>query len=165
MLDNEFCVFLEYEVSKRFANFRPKKNNNLRHMFKIVTFILLLTVTKSYGQTSVCDTVYSNSETMPKYDNEFKGFSDYLTKELVPIIGTCLKQDAAITTSLYIILTIDNNGKVIEATFPRCNLTPLCKVDLEKKLLTMTGWTAGKKDGQPICCKFSWPISCLKWER
>lgn len=101
---------------------------------------------------------------MPKYDKDIKGLSDYLMKELVPIIGDCMKRDTDMIASLYIILTIDSNGKVIDATFPKDNLTSLCKDDLKKKLLTMSGWTAGQKDGRPACCKFSWPISCLKWE-
>jgi hypothetical protein len=101
---------------------------------------------------------------MPQYKNELKGLSDYLTKELVPIISDCIKRDSDIIASLYIILTIDSNRKVIDATFPRHNLTSLCNENLKKKLLTMSGWTAGQKDGRPVCSKFSWPISCLKWE-
>lgn len=136
----------------------------MRHFFKILTVIFFLTVTKSYGQSSGCDTVYSYVEVMPKYEKEVKGLSDYLMKELVSIIGNCIKRDIEIIANLYIILTIDSNGKVIDATFPRHNLTSLCNEDLKAKLLTMTGWTAGQKDGQPVCCKFNWPISCLKWE-
>ena len=136
----------------------------MRHFFKILTIIFLLTVTKSYGQNNGCDTVYSYVEVMPKYDNDIKGLSDYLMKELVPIIGDCIKRDTEIISSLYIILTIDSNGIVIDATFPKHNLTLLCKDDLKAKLLTMKGWTAGQKDGQPLCCKFNWPISCLNWE-
>ena len=124
-----------------------------------------MTVTKSYGQTNNgCDTVYNNSETIPQYTNDFKGLSDYLTNELLPIITDCIKRDTKTIASLYIILTIDSNGKVIDATFPKHNLTSICKDDLKKKLLTMNGWTAGQKDGRPICSKFNWPISCLKWE-
>ena len=136
----------------------------MRHIFKILTIIFLLTVSKTYGQTNGCDTVYSFVEVMPKYDKDIKGLFDYLMKELVPIIGNCIKRDTEIIASLYIILTIDSNGKVIDATFPKNNLSLLCKDELKTKLLTMTGWTAGLKDGKPVCCKFNWPISCLKWE-
>ena len=136
----------------------------MRHIFKILTFILLLTVTKSYGQTNGCDTIYNNPETMAQYKNDFKGLSDYLTNELVPIIADCIKRDTEIIASLHIILTIDSNGKVVDATFPKHNLTLLCKDELKKKLLTMNGWTAGQNDGRPVCSKFIWPISCLKWE-
>jgi len=131
---------------------------------KILTVVLLLTVTKSYGQTNDCDTVYNYSQVMPKYDKDIKGLSDYLIRELVPIIRDCIKRDTEIIASLYIILSIDSSGKVIDATFPKDNLTLRCKDDLRAKLLTMTGWTAGQQDGQDVCCKFNWPISCLKWE-
>jgi len=132
----------------------------LRQIGKILIVLLQLTVTNSFGQTSGCDTVYSYVEEMPKYD---KGLMGYLTQELVPIIGDCIKRDIEIISSLSIILTIDSNGKVIDATFPKGNLTLLCKGDLKAKLLTMTGWTPGQKDGQPICCKFYLPINCLRW--
>ncbi|MBK7880564.1 MAG: hypothetical protein IPJ83_08415 [Saprospiraceae bacterium] len=138
--------------------------DNLKHFLKILTVVFLLTVTKSFGQSNGCDTVYSYVEVMPKYDKDIKGLSDYLMKELVPIIGDCIKRDTEIIASLIIILTIDSNGKVIGATFPKHNLTSFCKDELKKKLLTMNGWTAGQKDGLPVCCEFNWPISCLKWE-
>jgi len=101
---------------------------------------------------------------MPHFINEFKGLPDYLTNELVPVIAECINRDEELITSLYIILTIDCNGKVIDATFPKHNLTSLCKDDLKQKLLTMDGWTAGQQNGFPVCSKFSWPIGCLKWE-
>ena len=136
----------------------------MRHIFEILAVLLLLTVTKSYGQTNDCDTIYNNSETIPQYENDFKGLSDYLIKELVPIIANCMERDTDIIVSLYIILTIDSDGRVIDATFPKHNLSSLCKADLKKKLLTMDGWTAGQKDGRPVCSKFNWPIGCLKWK-
>ena len=56
------------------------------------------------------------------------------------------------------------NGKVIKATFPKPELTYLCKSDLKKKLLTMTGWKPGQMDGTKVCTHFYWPVSCIKWE-
>ncbi len=121
-------------------------------------------VAKSQGQTCGCDSVYNNPEIMPQFKNEFKGLLDYLKIELVPIIAECIKRDTEIIASLYIILTIDTAGKVIDATFPRYNLTSLCKYDLKQKLLTMNGWTPGQNNRPPVCSKIRLPISCLKWE-
>lgn len=101
---------------------------------------------------------------MPQYKNTNKELIDFLTLELVPIIADCAKRDSNIIGSLYVILTIDSSGKVIDATFPKDNLTAICKADIKKKLLTMEGWVAGQIDGRPICSKFNLPISCLKWE-
>ncbi len=138
--------------------------NPFRHNYIILTFTFLFSVTTSYGQVGRCDTVYSNPETPPHYDQDTKGLFDYFTKALVPTISDCIKRDTGIIASLYIILTIDNNGKIIDATFPRQNLTSTCKADLKKKLLTMSGWKAGQANGQPVCSNFIWPIGCLKWE-
>lgn len=136
----------------------------MQPLFKTLTVFFLLTGTKSYGQAIGCDTVYNNPETMPQYRNDLKGLSDYLTMELVPVIADCIKRDTSIIASLYILLTIDSNGEVIDATFPRPNLTTHCKDDLKQKLLTMGGWTAGQHDGRPVCSNYNWPIRCLKWE-
>ncbi len=123
-----------------------------------------MSVTKSFGQANSCTDVYSKPEIKPIYDNDYKGLSDYLIKELVPIIGNCIDRDKEIIASLYIVLTIDKNGKVIDAIFPNDNLTKICKGDLKRKLLTMSGWTAGRQKGKPVCSKFDWQIACLRWE-
>jgi len=136
----------------------------MNHTFKIFTLILLIAVTKSYSQAIEYDTVYSSPDTMPMYKDGDNGLSQYFTKELAPIIGACIKRDTTIIASLCIVLTIDSNGKVIEATFPTHNLTTLCKDDLKKKLFTMNGWRAGQKEGRPVCSIFNWPIRCIKWE-
>lgn len=138
------------------------KNIILIYTLKILTYVLsLLTVTRSYGQTGNCDTIYNIVETMPGYD---KGLARYLMNDLIPVIGECIKRDSHIIASLYIALTIDTKGKVIDVDFLKPNLTRLCKAELREKLLTMNGWTPGQVNGQPVCSKFHWPISCIKWE-
>ncbi|MDO8365576.1 MAG: hypothetical protein Q7T20_02180 [Saprospiraceae bacterium] len=137
----------------------------MKHLLKILIYTLLMPVSVSYGQaTSYCDTIYNTFETIPQYDKDFKGLTSYLINELAPIIGDCMERDSTIIASLFIILTIDSQGKVVDAAFSRPNLTAICKTDLKKKLLTMNGWTAGQVNGQPVCRIFNWPIRCLKWE-
>ena len=104
------------------------------------------------GQTTnKCDTIYDFVEQMPKYDKDPQGLMDYLSKDLIPIISDCMKRDSTLIASLRIILTIDNNGHVIDAVFPRPDLTDQCKSDLKKKLLTMTGWKPGLMNGKTVC--------------
>ena len=116
------------------------------------------------GQTTnKCDTIYDFVEQMPKYDKDPQGLMDYLSKDLIPIISDCMKRDSTLIASLRIILTIDNNGHMIDAVFPRPDLTDQCKSDLKKKLLTMTGRKPGLMNGKTVCTHFHWPISCIKW--
>lgn len=75
-----------------------------------------------------------------------------------------MKRDSSLIASLQIVLTIDINGQVINATFPRPELADLCKSDLKKKLITMTGWKAGQMNGTKVCTHFYWQVSCIKWE-
>ena len=116
------------------------------------------------GQTpNKCDSIYDFADQMPQYDKDIQGLIDYLSNDLIPIIGNCMNRDSTLIASMRIILTIDKNGHVIDATFPRPNLTDQCKSDLKKKLLTMTGWKPGLMNGKSVCTHFQWPISCIKW--
>ena len=123
-----------------------------------------LWVLASSAQTTNCDTIYDLPETMPQYENDVKGLTDYLNKKLIPILSDCMKQDGELIASLYIVLTIDAKGNIIDADFPRLHATNNCKEELKQEIITMTGWTPGKINGQAVCSRFSWPISCLKWE-
>jgi len=124
----------------------------------------LLTGTILFGQTTnKCDTIYDFVEIMPQYDKGDQGVIKYIMNELSPVISDCMKRDDSVIASLQIILTIDKTGNVVDATFPKPNATEQCKADMKRKLMTMTGWTAGLSNGQPVCCHRSIPIRCLKW--
>ncbi len=110
-----------------------------------------------------CDSIYDIVDTRSQYDKGDAGLIDYLMKELSPVISDCVKRDSVLITRLLIILTIDKYGTIIDASFPRSHATVLCREEMRKKLLTMTGWTAGQIKGQPVCCYYEIPISCLKW--
>lgn len=129
----------------------------------ILTLVALVISSLAFGQTK-CDTIYNAVEKIPQYDKGMEGLRNYLNEELVPIIINCMKGDSVLITSLYIVLTIDKEGSVIDAKFTRPLLTDQCKSDLNAKLLTMTGWTPGQLYGQNVCYRLIWPISCLKWD-
>ena len=128
-----------------------------------VAFILLffLIALTSLGQ---CDSIYDNPQTPSKYTSDTKGLMDYLNKTLVPILGDCMKEDGGIIASLYMKLTIDKSGKVIEVEFIRLQASEKCKNKLREKILTMKGWSAGQMNEKNVCSKINWPISCLKWQ-
>jgi hypothetical protein len=135
----------------------------LRYITKIITLTFLLLGLKSYSQNTYCDSIYSYVETTPKYKNDTKDVSDLFIREIIPIISNCVERDEQIISRLYIVLIIDKNGKVIDVTFPRNNITKLCENDLKEKILKMDGWTAGKFNDKAVCCKVKIPISCIKW--
>ena len=136
----------------------------MKQAIYILAFFLL-TDAIVFGQTTnKCDTIYDFVETMPQYDKGDSGVMKYIMKELSPLIGDCMKRDNSVIASLQIILTIDKTGNVIDATFPKPNATEQCKADMKRKLMTMTGWIPGLKNGQPVCCHLSIPIGCLKWQ-
>ncbi|MEZ4911206.1 MAG: hypothetical protein R2774_10135 [Saprospiraceae bacterium] len=132
----------------------------------VLTLFIFATGYSSYGQSvnNECDTIYDFAETLPKYENDIKGLMDYLMADLAPILSDCYKRDDILTASIYLTLTIDKEGKVIDVEFKRIQASEKCKEELKEKLLTMTGWTPGKQGDLAICCKYQWPISCVNWK-
>lgn len=112
----------------------------------------------------VCDTVYDFLEVSPVYSKGDGALFVYIIKELSPIVGNCIKMNETVIDKLHIVLTIDRNGNVIDATFPNTIATITCQKEMKEKLIKMSGWTAGKMNGQWVCSKFKIPIGCLKWE-
>ncbi len=135
--------------------------------FKTVLTLVVSTLGFSaLGQStdSKCDTIYDYAETLPHYENDIKGLMDYLMTDLAPILSDCYKRDGILTASIYLTMTIDTEGKVIDVEFRRIQASDKCKEELREKLLSMTSWTSGKQGNTPVCCKYQWPISCINWK-
>jgi hypothetical protein len=131
----------------------------------ILVFSFLMISVESFGQIdNKCDAIYSFVDFMSEYANGIHGLMDYLNKDLILILSDCIQRDSILIASMYLTLTIDNEGKVIDVDFIQINATDQCKSDLKKKILTMPSWTPGKLNGKAVCCKFSWPISCIMWQ-
>ena len=137
----------------------------MKTKIKILPFIIFLTCTTIFGQTNdICDTIFDHVDKLPKFNNDNLDLSNYIINELAPIVSNCMKRDGNLIASLSIILTINSQGKVIDATFSRPKLTDQCKNELRNKLLTMTGWTAGQLNDRNVCFYYHLPISCFQWQ-
>ncbi len=132
-------------------------------MYKVIWIFIFsfFIVTACYCQTNVCDSIYDTSDEPPVYAKDDVELFKYILMEITPIVEECIRRDSIVISSLYIILTIDKNGSVIDATFPRPKMTSICKENLKDKLLTMGGWNAGKINGEPACFYYNIPISCF----
>lgn len=135
--------------------------------FKIILTLLIFAIGFStFGQSvnNKCDTIYDFVETLPQYENNVKGLMDYLMTDLAPVLSDCYTIDGILTASIYLTLTIDKKGKVIDVEFKRIEASEKCKGELRKKLLNMTGWSSGKVGDTAVCSKYQWPISCINWK-
>lgn len=131
-------------------------------MKRQLTFLFILFFWHLISQE--CDTVYSHVDVLPKFQNNSRDLLKYVELELVPIINECILNDSEIVSSLSILLTIQQDGQVVDASFPKDEyLSIQCKVLLKAKLLMMDGWTPGQINGQSVCCFHYFPIKCLKW--
>jgi hypothetical protein len=127
----------------------------------VIFQLLWLTAMPSFGQTSDCETVYNTVDILPSYEGGMQALMKYFEKELMPIISKT--ENKTLTTKLNIMLTIDANGIVTDATLSKHNLTKNCEDELRIKILTMSGWIPGRLNSQNVCCKHGWVISCIKW--
>jgi len=136
----------------------------MKRTLKLLTLIALLSSSLTFGQDkNQCDTIYTLVDKMPSYDKDIAGLAGYVTKEMIPVITDCVKRDGGLISRLDVVLTIDSNGRVTDASFQKSNLTDQCKSDLKHKLLAMKGWTPGQLERENVCTYFYLPISCFKW--
>lgn len=110
---------------------------------------------------TTCDSIYSLVDVEASYDSG--NILEYVNDNLIPILIDCYKRDGIPTTSMAMVLTIDNKGTVIAVVFLNDFATPLCKKELRDEILKMNGWSPGQKNGQAVCTKIVWPIQCIKW--
>ena len=138
----------------------------MKQIYSLVLLLASLSITvNSFSQAdNDCDTIYRFVEIMPEYENGKKGLMNYLNKELIPILANCNNRDTTLIASMHLTLTINKAGQVIDVKFNKINSAGLCKNELRQKLMTMSKWRSGKQGGEPVCCNYSWPISCILWK-
>ena len=125
--------------------------------------VLIVSSIQTFGQTKSCETVYQTVDNNPTYDGGMNALMDYSGKYLTPIISKYRKKDEELTAKLTMTLTIDADGKVVDVVLSKHKLPKDCEDEIKRELLSMTGWTPGSLNGQKVCCKFAWFISCIKW--
>lgn len=127
-----------------------------------LTFLLLLFNCICNAQSAnICDTIYESPEIPAQFGNNTgEELLIYFQKELLPIIGSCSKDDELIS-SIRINFTIDRTGKLIKVEFPKLNGYENCKQKLRSKILTMPNWSAGKYKGEYVCTSVTIPIGCI----
>jgi hypothetical protein len=140
-----------------------KINQKMANRVIVLMLIAFLTTRIAFCQTTFCGTIHKVVDTSPTYVNGTSELFKYYGQELAPIVYSCSSQGKDPTTKLLIVLTIDSEGKVIDAVFSRHHLTDDCIARLKTKLLTMIGWTAGQLNKKNVCSNYSWIITCFKW--
>lgn len=141
----------------------------MRYMKRLKTLLTLLILTmalNSYSQTvnCACDSIYDFAETLPQYQNGVKGLSEFLMTDIAPILSDCYRKDNVLTTSIYLTLTINKEGKVINVDFNKILASEKCKEELREKIITMTSWTPAKQGNIAVCSKYQLPIGCILWK-
>lgn len=131
----------------------------------LLSLLLILTTSICKGQNKEhCKMIYKAVDEAPCYLSGTVGLHRYFTKELMPIIGECYKQDDFMVTKMTMILTIGAEGHVIEVTFPDKQIPTRFQAQLREPLLKMSGWLPGKIKGKPVCSYYLWTIGCILWE-
>lgn len=134
---------------------------------KLIPFILFITLSRinCFAQTKSCDTIYDSKEIKAHYKKGELELNKFVINQLLPIIGQCQeKENYTIYSSLFMYLTINSKGKIIDVRFTRAKLSETCKAELKKELLTMEGWQPAQMNNQPVCSIYLLPIHCCKRE-
>ncbi|WP_130736821.1 hypothetical protein [Flavobacterium sp. J27] len=132
---------------------------------KLIPFLLFITLncTNCLAQSN-CDTIYDSKEIKAHYKKGERELNKFVIKQLLPIIGQCQEKETSIISSLFMYLTIDSKGKIVDVRITRAKLSETCKAELKKELLTMKGWQPAILNNQPVCSIYLLPIHCCKRE-
>ena len=125
--------------------------------------LFMLPVGYSCAQESRCDSIYTHIDESPAYVGGAAALMDYTGNRMAEVINGCEGANKEMSGKVLVIVTIDTNGKVVDVALSRHQLKKTCEEQLKAKLLTMTGWSPGKLNGQPVCCTYGIMISCIKW--
>lgn len=135
----------------------------MKNRLRVFIAVLAVASVHAFGQTRACETVYETVDNSPAYDGGTNEIMKYSIKYLTPIISKYHAKDPELSGKLTMMLTIDTDGKVVDAVLSNHKLPKDCVDDIKKQLLTMTGWTPGSLNGQKVCSKIGWAIGGIKW--
>lgn len=131
----------------------------------LLMLLFFLNKQNAFSQIAVgCDTVYIFTETMPKYEKGDAEATKYLLNEVTPVVSSYNKKNDALVTKVHIDLIINQQGNVANVEFPNSNISSEFEFEIQKKLLKMKGWKAGLMNGEPVCCRLSFSISCILYK-
>jgi hypothetical protein len=123
--------------------------------------ILILATSISCQSFSGCTKVYNLPEITPNYQDD-KNLMKYFKNEFITTIHSCMKRDKSMIASLHLVLTINTRGEVSSVDFRRLEASEESKQEIISKLKEMK-WNPGLIDGKPVCSRFNWSLSCIKW--
>lgn len=112
----------------------------------------------------ICDTIHDFVDVQPKYQDDEIDLLNYLSNMLLIVINECQKRDEELIDKLLIYLTINREGKVIDATFLNSNASEICQQNMKSQMLKMKNWKPAEINGKAVCSKYRLPINCLNWE-
>ena len=110
-----------------------------------------------------CDTIFTKADILPSYGEESKGFIDYHTRNIQPIITQYVNDGGSVIASIKYDLIISDEGEIISAKI----LNPLDDNLIQKltsQLNSMQPWDPGYVSGNAVCFRLRVSISCINYE-
>lgn len=100
----------------------------------------------------------------PTYKEGIPSIMKYFSQRISPILSKCVDlEKESPPTSLHMDIVIDSNGKVLNVIFVRDNVSPKCKVEIKKEVLTMDSWTPAMLNGKSLKGTYHFRMSCILW--
>lgn len=104
------------------------------------------------------DTLYEK----PTY-GENGDLSDFILNRLVPILKNCSDSIYHPTTGSYFLLSISEEGDVIDVKTIRFEYQPTCEDKVKAEFYNMDKWNPALRDGTPVTSTITVPV-VIKWE-
>ena len=127
------------------------ENNTYQHKFTV-------------GSTNTsCDTIFTKADILPSYGEESKGFIDFHTRNIQPIITKYVNDGGGVIASIKYDLIISEKGEIISAKILN-SLDDNLIQKLTSQLNSMQPWEPGYVNGNAVCFRLKVSISCMNYE-
>lgn len=133
-------------------------------MIRLLLITLLCSGTLAAQQPASCDTLYKAYETGCHYAPGESKLHNFVMRELLSELNAIDDSTRHTITKLPIVMVVDVNGVVSNVRFPGFAGPPEVEEKMRQKVLAMQGWTAGTKNGQPVCTEVTWGPLLLGWK-
>lgn len=123
-----------------------------------VTFFFI--VNSSYGQSKVCDKLYNFPDTEASFKENGTDLLRFFNENILELIYDS-NSEVLPPTSFKMIIIINDKDEVESIEAIKGDYSEELKDEILKKLQQENGWNSGKVNGQKVCAKFYFFISCI----
>ena len=129
---------------------------------RTLLLLILCSGQLAFGQTTLCDSIIEFPEVEASFANEEDNVLDYFLDHLIDIVYDSDSGEFP-PSSFSMIVIINDNDEVVAIEKMRSSYSKEVQNELLAVLQKEQGFKSGEVNGQKICSRFYFVISCILW--